>query len=59
MRHEFKKHGWANIPEIQSIYNTPTFSPEEYQSFVDKRWAWIHGDKSGILMKYGRKALDV
>lgn len=59
MRHEFKKRGWANLPEIQSLYNTPTFSPEEYQSFVDKRWVWIHGDKSGILMKYGRKAFDI
>lgn len=59
MRDEFKKHGWAGIPEIQSIYNTPHFTSAEYQSFVDKHWVWIHGDKSGDLIRHGRKALDL
>jgi hypothetical protein len=59
MRDEFKKHGWAGIPEIQSIYNTPHFTAAEYQSFVDKHWVWIHGDKSGDLIRHGRKALDL
>ena len=57
MRDEFKKRGWFNLPEIQSLYNSKTFSPEEYQRMVANDWVWIHGDKSGILMKYGRERM--
>lgn len=59
MRHEFRKQGWADIREIQSYYNSPTFTPEEYKKMVSDNLAWVHGDKSGILIKYGRQHLDV
>ncbi len=59
MRHEFRTRGWYNLLEIQSLYNSQTFSPEEYNYMVAKQWVWVHGDKSGILIKYGRKGMDV
>ena len=59
MRGEFKKKGWADIQEIQSYYNSPTFSEEQYQKMVADNLAWVHGDKSGILIRYGRERMDV
>jgi len=59
MRYEFKKHGWADIREIQSYYNSTTFTVGEYHKMVEDNLAWVHGDKSGILIKYGRERLGV
>ena len=56
---EFKRRGWANVPGMQSIYNTPTFSEEQYQKMIDNDWTWVHGVKDTSLIQYGRKRFTV
>jgi hypothetical protein len=52
---QFKRMGWANIPGMKSIYNTPTFSGEQYQKMIDHDWIWVHGGKDTSLIQMGRK----
>lgn len=51
----FKRWGWADVTEMKSIYNTPHFSEQQFCSMIDQKWIWVHGDKSGDLIKHGRK----
>jgi len=55
MAKEFKRLGWANIPGVKSIYNTPTFSPEQYAQMIENKWIWVHGGKDTSLIKMGRQ----
>lgn len=55
LRDEFPKVGQADLPEIRSYYNSPTFSQEQYDKMRSDQLAWVHGDKSGCLVAYGRK----
>src|SRR6185295_17344039 len=59
MRIEFRKKGWADIPEIKSYYNSQTFSLDQYNQMVAAGLVWVHGDKSGILIKHGRERLGL
>jgi len=59
LRDEFKKRGWADLPGMRSIYNTPTFSEAQYKDMVSKGWIWIHGGKDTSLIKHGRDRYKV
>ena len=59
LRDEFKNRGWADIPGIKSIYNTPTFTPEQYQDMINRGWSWIHGGKDTSLIRMGRERFKV
>lgn len=53
----FKQKGAANIIGMRSYYNTPHFSLEEYEQMRREDLIWVHGDKSGDLIKWGRQQL--
>ncbi len=55
IRDELARRGWADTPDIKSYYNTPMFSREEYEKMVSDNLTWVHGDKSGCLVDYGRE----
>lgn len=59
LRESFRRSGWADIPGIKSIYNTPTFSREQYADMVKNGWVWIHGVKDLSLLTYGRERFGV
>lgn len=59
LRHDFQRIGWADIPGIKSIYNTPTFSPEQYADMIRQDWTWIHGVKDLSLVRMGRERFKV
>lgn len=59
MRDDFKKRGWADIPRMKSIYNTPTFSPEQYADMIKNEWIWVHGVKDQSLIQMGRDRFKV
>lgn len=59
LRGAFKQWGWANIPGMLSLYNTPRFSPEEYIQLVKNETIWVHGDKSNCLIDMGRARLQL
>jgi hypothetical protein len=50
-----KEMGWADIPEMKSIYRTPTFSREQWEDMVMNNWVWIHGVKDDSLIRIGRE----
>jgi len=50
-----KKAGWANIPGMRSIYNTPTFSAERRKSLQEEGVFWVHGGKDDSLIRLGRE----
>lgn len=56
---EFQRRGWADIPGIKSIYNTPTFSAEQYKKMIDSDLIWVHGVKDTSLITLGRKRFKV
>lgn len=56
---DFARIGWADIPGIKSIYNQPTFSPEQYADFIKNEWIWIHGGKDNSLIRMGRERFKV
>jgi hypothetical protein len=53
----FKQKGAANISGMKSYYATPHFSLDEYQKMRNEDLIWVHGDKSGDLVKWGRQEL--
>jgi hypothetical protein len=59
MRGAFKQWGWANIPGMLSLYNTPHFSREDFAQMQKQNSIWIHGDKSNCLIDYGREVFRV
>ena len=56
---DFRRIGWADIPGIKSIYNTPTFSAEQYAEMVKNNWIWVHGVKDLSLIRLGRERFKV
>jgi hypothetical protein len=54
---QFQKWGWANIHRIRSYYNSKTFSDAQYRKMLEEELIWVHGDKSGKLIEFGRKYL--
>lgn len=59
LRGDFQRRGWADIPCMKSIYNTPTFSEDQYDYMRKQGWVWIHGCKDNSLIELGRKKLLV
>ncbi len=59
LRRDFERIGWSDIPCMKSIYNTPTFSQEQYEDMINRRWVWIHGVKDGSLIRMGREKFKV
>ena len=57
LRGAFKQWGWANIPGMVSLYNTPRFTPEEFVQMIENEYIWVHGDKSNCLIDMGRARL--
>jgi hypothetical protein len=56
---DFKRLGWANLPGIRSLYNTPTFSSEQYKKMIDDDLFWVHGGKDTSLITFGRERFKV
>jgi hypothetical protein len=56
---DFQRIGWADIPGVKSIYNTPTFTQEQYEDMVRQDWIWVHGGKDTSLIQMGRKRFSV
>lgn len=52
---KFRKWGWADIPRMRSYYNTPKFSVADWVQMRKEKLIWVHGDKSGCLIDYGRQ----
>ena len=59
MAPEFKRLGWADIPGMKSIYNTPSFSEEDYANMIKNDWIWVHGGKDTSLINLGRKRFKI
>lgn len=59
LANDFQKRGWADIPGIKSIYNTPTFSQDQYNAMVSSGWVWIHGCKDTSLICMGRARFGI
>jgi hypothetical protein len=55
LRDEFERRGWADIPGMRSWYNSPNFTPAQYELMRREEVIWMHGDKSGCLVDYGLK----
>jgi hypothetical protein len=53
----FKQKGAANIVGMRSYYATPHFTLEAYNQMRNEDLIWVHGDKSGDLIKWGRQEL--
>ena len=56
---DFRRWGWADIPGMKSIYNTPTFSAEAYADMIKNNWIWVHGVKDTSLIQLGRERFKV
>jgi hypothetical protein len=56
---EFEKRGWANIPGMRSYYNSASFSEEQFTKMREEDLIWVHGDKSGDLIKLGKLFMDL
>jgi hypothetical protein len=56
---QFEKIGWADIPGMKSIYNTPTFDAGAYQWMQGEQLIWVHGVKDSSLIQMGRKRFGV
>jgi len=56
---DFQRIGWADIPGVKSIYNTPTFTQEQYEGMLQQDWIWVHGGKDTSLIQMGRKRHNV
>lgn len=54
MATDFHRRGWADIPGMKSLYNTPTFSAQQYEDMVKQDWIWVHGGKDQSLINFGR-----
>lgn len=54
---EFKRRGWANIPGIRSYYGSSYYTQEQYAQMVIDDLTWVHGDKSGCLIDWGKNPL--
>lgn len=51
----FKRIGWADIPGMKSYYNSKNFTTHQFQQMIADELIWVHGDKSGCLIDYGRQ----
>jgi hypothetical protein len=49
----FKKMGWANILCMRSLWGTQHFVEREYAALQASGAVWVHGDKSGDLLRIG------
>ncbi len=58
-RDQFRKIGWANVPGMRSYYNSRTFSVQQYKQMLAEELIWVHGDKSGCLIDYGRQRFNL
>lgn len=55
---DFSRWGWADIPGIQSIWNTATFSREEIKAQIDKGTFILHGCKDYSALKHSMAIID-
>lgn len=54
---DFKARGWANIPGIISLWNTPTMSAIDAEVWAKRGVIWLHGVKDDSLLQYARRVL--
>ncbi len=59
MARDFRRQGWANLTQVKSIYNTPTFSKQQFDDMRKNDWIWIHGCKDSSLIRMGREEFKV
>lgn len=53
----FEQWGWANLPGVHSLWQTPTMSMDEARAWVAKGAVLIHGVKDHSLLEHARKIL--
>lgn len=54
LRKEFKRLGWADIPQMRSYYNSKTFTVAQYTKMREENLIWVHGCKDDSLMEFGK-----
>lgn len=54
---EFSSRGWANIPWIISLWNTPTFHESQWAELTAAGIKWVHGVKNFSLLELARRKL--
>lgn len=54
---EFKKRGWADIPEIISVWRTSGYTAKRYTQLVKDGVVFLHGVKDDSLLDMTRKYL--
>lgn len=54
---EFRKHGWADVPEMKSYYHTRDYTPQQYLAMLKAGLVWIHGVKDNSLIRMGRERM--
>lgn len=52
---DFEQRGWADLPGVVSLWQTPTMSEETAAGWVKRGIVWIHGVKDDSLIKFARK----
>lgn len=53
----FKRLGWADLPEIRSIYRKTELSQEEFAELVASKCVWLHGIKDNSAIAHARRLL--
>jgi len=54
---KFKALGWANIPEIRSLYRENNLQPDKVEHLVGNGCAWLHGIKDESTLVWARRNL--
>lgn len=57
LAHDFRKWGTAIMPDLQSYWNTTTFSPQDVENCFGRGDVWVHGIKDDSLLDAARKRL--
>lgn len=54
---DFKARGYANVPGIISLWQTPTISSGDADAWARRGIVWLHGIKDSSLLLHARKTL--
>lgn len=54
---DFRRWGWANLPNVYSLWQTPTMSWAEAENWRAKGAVLIHGVKDNSLLEHARKMM--
>jgi hypothetical protein len=54
---QFRWWGWADIPEIRSIWGTGSAQPDLIQRYIQQSCAMLHGVKDNSVIRWARASL--